>query len=392
VDDKYPATNIAINTQFRTLYDSAPLGGFGGMGIVQLMAPPGDNSDGTNTVLDDNIKVIRAGAELTGAQKRLMLAWRGFPNSLGQGLDDAGNVITIGDAEGDIRPSPTLLPTPFDDKSRLRSIWIDTGSTVRRSIPADDGLPRGIIDTTPPTLAGPRYEFAGVDADPGETLGYADYVISQGSARLVYPTVVPPSAILGTNGNSSYLGQPAYRVQLSQPVLGNQADRYVQYTADLLAADGSILRGFRILAHTSTELVLATDAGALPAAATQAQVRAKFFEVFTNGTQGLGQTYLGSTGARVPIANVKIGFAFHQDPGNSTKTRIPANEGEFLYTLADPAVREMVREAGCAFVQWDVIFDTQFKTISGPTGDMPPALSPDTPRPEVHFLRLPFRF
>ena len=36
-----------------------------------------------------------------------------------------------------------------------------------------------------------------------------------------------------------------------------------------------------------------------------------------------------------------------------------------------------------------VIFDTTFKSAPG---DVPPPLSPTSPRPELHFLRLPFRF
>ena len=42
-----------------TSYDTEPLGGLGGMGIVQLMVPPGENLvDGTNTRLDDNICLL----------------------------------------------------------------------------------------------------------------------------------------------------------------------------------------------------------------------------------------------------------------------------------------------------------------------------------------------
>ncbi len=43
------------------------------------------------------------------------MQWRGFPNNFGQGVDDNGVVInpTNADNEGDIRPAPVLLPTPF---------------------------------------------------------------------------------------------------------------------------------------------------------------------------------------------------------------------------------------------------------------------------------------
>ena len=91
-------------------YDSAPLGGFGGMGIVQLVTRPGTNADGTNTVLDDNISLFLNGLPLSGAQKIQYLAWRGFSNALGVLVDDFGVPTNIGANEGDIRPAPVLLP------------------------------------------------------------------------------------------------------------------------------------------------------------------------------------------------------------------------------------------------------------------------------------------
>ncbi|MFQ5504420.1 MAG: hypothetical protein ACE5F1_06430 [Planctomycetota bacterium] len=85
-------------------------GGMGGMGIVQLMAPIGPNLDRTNTILDDNIRVMRGATQLGGAQKIRYLAWRGFPNKSGVWVDDSGKPTNIGANEGDIRPSPILLP------------------------------------------------------------------------------------------------------------------------------------------------------------------------------------------------------------------------------------------------------------------------------------------
>jgi hypothetical protein len=42
------------------------------------------------------------------------------------------------------------------------------------------------------------------------------------------------------------------------------------------------------------------------------------------------------------------------------------------------------------YVSWDVVFNTEFKTV---TGDVPvPSFGPASPRPELHFLRIPFRF
>lgn len=78
---------------------------------MQLITPPGTNADGTNTVLDDNVVLIRNGLPLTGALKRQFLGWRSFRNAQGVLVDDAGVPTNIGANEGDIRPSPVLLPS-----------------------------------------------------------------------------------------------------------------------------------------------------------------------------------------------------------------------------------------------------------------------------------------
>jgi hypothetical protein len=109
VAGKYLASGTAITSAFATSYDSVALGGFGGMGIVQLMTPPGTNADNTNTILDDNINIYRgvsplSGSPATGQQKRDLIAWRGFPDAANTGRDDFGNPTGILDNEGDIRP------------------------------------------------------------------------------------------------------------------------------------------------------------------------------------------------------------------------------------------------------------------------------------------------
>ncbi len=159
-----------------TSYDTEPLGGLGGMGIVQLMVPPGENLvDGTNTRLDDNIKFFAPGStnEILGAGKRQLLAWRGFPDATGTFVDDAGNPTSIGNNEGDIRPAPTLMPVPFNAKSRVRSKWIDTGASQRRALTSVDNQPRGLI-TAGGAQVGPVFEFAGLDVS-SVVAGYVDY-------------------------------------------------------------------------------------------------------------------------------------------------------------------------------------------------------------------------
>jgi len=101
---KYPAPASAA------MWDQYPSGAMGGLGLIQLMTKPGNNSDGTNTILDDNIHFIDAnGVRLSGAEKQRYLAWRGFPNQSGVLVDDNNVPTNIGDNAGDLRPTPKLL-------------------------------------------------------------------------------------------------------------------------------------------------------------------------------------------------------------------------------------------------------------------------------------------
>ncbi|MCB9887875.1 MAG: hypothetical protein H6838_20515 [Planctomycetes bacterium] len=407
VVSKYPASGLAVLAG--SSYDAKPLGGFGGMGIVQLMAPPGDNSDNSNTVLDDNIRVYRNGLELTGTStptKQSILAWRGFPNAQGQFVDDFGTPTNIGDDEGDIRPAPLLMPVPFSSQTRLRSKWLDTGASLRRALLADDGLPRGIVEAGG-ALAGPTYLFDGTDP----ATGYAVFNTAGDrgeNAQAVYPAVGPQTGILSVDSNATFQGRPAYRVELDAATLGDVVDLYTQYEAEMLDAAGDVLYrkadgsvttsfveglekvSFRIYSHTNRVLTLATEAGTIPVEAAKVQLRAKFFKFVTNGREGLGGTYPASVGqSRVPLSNVRIGFAFHQDPANPSAQRYPAQAGSYVYDLNDPVVKEDIRQLGASFVQWDIFFDCAFKSLPS---DTPPAFGPGSPLPELHFLRLPFRF
>lgn len=82
-------------------------GGFGGLGLIQLMTRSGQNRDGTNTVLDDHITIVRGTRKLVGAEKQRFLAWRAWGPS-GKRVDDAGRPIPA-TRGGDLRPSPVLL-------------------------------------------------------------------------------------------------------------------------------------------------------------------------------------------------------------------------------------------------------------------------------------------
>ena len=67
-----------------------------------------DGGDGELRIVARGRLHERGGALLPIAQR--FLAWRGFPNASGVWVDDFGNPTAIGDNEGDMRPSPILLP------------------------------------------------------------------------------------------------------------------------------------------------------------------------------------------------------------------------------------------------------------------------------------------
>lgn len=388
VHDKYPASGQAMMTGAN--YDSNPLGGMGGMGIVQLMAPPGDNSsDGTNTLFDDNIAVFRGGVEQFGAAKQAILAWRGFPDANGAFVDDAGVATNIGDDEGDIRPAPILLPVPFGDRSRLRSKWLDTGASVRRALASADGQPRGIV-TGPEAVPGPTWAFAGLDLTGSEPGFLAYEAAGSADVRPAYPNVVPPVAIASRSAKATYLGQPAYRIELAEPVLGAIPDRYSQFEAELLLESGESVGGFRIYSHTDRELLVAPEGTLLSTAATRVQVRARFYGVYTNDREGFGPARgpVGGSGP-APIANVRLGFAFHRDPQSGPAGRFPLDPQQFVHSFEDPALLAWIATNGSPrYVQWDAMFDTSF----GANGASSNLASPGAPRPELRFLRIPFRF
>jgi hypothetical protein len=356
------------------------------------MVPPGENlTDSTNTRLDDNIFFRLPGStqDLIGANKRQLLGWRGFPNALNSFVDDFGNPTNISNNEGDIRPSPTLMPVPFNSKSRVRSKWIDTGSSQRRGLTVIDNQPRGLLLENNAAV-GPTFEFAGTDVQ-SIVAGYVDYEVAGQSVRIKYPVAVQPMTFSSIDVNANYLGGPAYSIALATPMVAED-NRYVQYQAELLNSAGSVVAGYRILSHTANELLVEATAGVIPTQANRVQVRAKFFKVTTNGAEGLGSTYSALGGTSIPISNVRIGFAFHQDPDSSNILigRFPeTSEQEFIRDFNDPGLQAWIQANGPPrYVQWDVVFDMAYK----PGGAVPPALNPSTPRPQLDFLRLPFRF
>ena len=399
ISSKYPGNGASMLTG--ASYDEEPLGGLGGMGIVQLMVPPGENADGTNTRLDDNIVFRLPGqnTDLPAANKRQLLGWRGFPIGNNTFVDDNNVPFNLGDNEGDIRPAPTLMPVPFNAKSRARSKWIDTGASQRRAVAGADGQPRG-LDTSNGALVGPRFEFAGLDLQ-NPVPGYVKYTpVGTNEARIEYDIAVAPTPIASLDANANYLGQQAYLVKLATPTL--QPERFVQYEAELLDGSSTVLGSYRIMKNTADELHLALGDDLLPASAAQLRIVKKFFKVVTDGAEGLGDVRVvfpvGSQPYQIPKSSVRIGFALHHDPKLATG-RFPRGGQDFLYDFNSQAFQNWFNGLDATnpnplpgvmprYIQWDVTFDMAFK----PDSSSPAALQADTPRPELRFLRVPFLF
>jgi hypothetical protein len=154
----------------------------------------------------------------------------------------------------------------------------------------------------------------------------------------------------------------------------------------------------RILGHqplTSGDRVWLTVLdGALPTGIAQIRVISKLFEVVTDGAPGFGRTYLSGS-HEVPMANVRVGFAFHKDATRAlTKgtdvNRFPQAVGTFLYDL--PSVAETIRTQQMAYVTWEVEFNTLFSEESGTANLRNEPIRLTDPRPELHFIVVPYRF
>jgi hypothetical protein len=368
-------------------YDGAPLGGFGGLGIVQLMTPIGsDNADGTNTVLDDNIDIIGgAGLPLVGANKQRFLAWRGFQDEQGVMVDDRGNPTAIGNNEGDIRPAPLLLPLPDASRSRARSRWQPLGATIRAHAYAPAGA-RSVIVTAGESLPASSFRMAADGSLPWQQ--GAERAFPGGDAVLA-----SPAAIVSTGAGELLRGRPAHRLALAAAVLGGEADRYAGYLAEILDASGRVLHRYRVRAHDDRTLWLDPDGG-LPATLSAVQLRAWFVDADFGLPDGAVATYPGAGGVAVPQQNVSIGLAFHRAPARALTNgndpdRFPTVVGTFLHDLADPATTVALAAFRPTHLQWDVTFDLAYRRSGS---DRPPGVSPTATMPSLRALLLPLRF
>ena len=404
ISEKYTdptASNLADS------WNAYASGGFGGLGIIQLMAPPGDpisTSDGTNTILDDNIDIVFEGATLFGSDKMRFLGWRGMPGSDGVFRDDSGAPVITGRADGgDMRPRPILVPAPFGSRSRARSRWIDMGAVDRVMAASADG-PRSVVQQ--PSYAvgetfGPLPEFAALEGTSG-VAGFVRTVDDGVAVRVDYPKIVGALAIASVERGRLFRGSSAIVVnlQVPSPELGSEANRYANYAA-VLRQGPTVVGEFRILGHDGSALYVDAGDGVVPdGVPLRLDVLAKFFTVFTGDVEGFSKSFVGRDGTggnpnvRVPRTNLQIAFAFHQNPSDPTAQRypsiVPGSPLTFFADWDNPARLEEIRSGGYRYVMYDIIFDSKFEV--DPRFPNTAEVNPEEPRLELRRLVLPYRY
>jgi hypothetical protein len=352
-------------------------GGYGGMGVVQLMTPPGTDADGTGDPQDDNI-LIRTGPSVLTGQAKLDYIY-----------------------SGDVRPDPVVMPTPFSQFSQARTRWIYTGATVRRQ--ANTG-PRAISQG----LVGPEYFFQGL-IQSGTSAGYL--AADEDTGTFAPPVVKLPGdlervdVVSLTNNATTIRGSSVHALEAGSALFPSDGS-YANYRVRLFDIIGAEIRDFRIVAHDTDTLWLDATDGLAPTNAVQFSVLAKFFEVLANGNEGLGPTY--TTGnipnvRRYPQASIQLGFAFHKDPANPDfytqagqrfdRNRYPENLNEFVHDLESTGTgsnRETLRQLHYPFAKAMVRFNLDYNDADPTTSRQ--GVGPDSTRPALRFLTIPYRY
>ncbi len=358
-------------------------GGFGGMGVVQFMVPPGSDADGTGNVQDDNIHIIdKVGKPISGAQKTEWIY------------------------QGDVRPRPIVMPVPYSRFSQVRTRWIATGATLRRQVTNTGPGARAILS---PAVPGPDYFFSGIQT-AGKTAGYvatdpatgqyspAPIPLGPQNLKVVQLASAPVSGV--------HRGQPVYELALSQGVLPSDGS-YANYRAYLHGAHNKVLGEFRIVGHSSSVCFLDRNDGALPEGILGLSIHAKFFDVLTPDANnvlkpGLGETFAMSN-ALHPATTLQLGFAFHKNPSNPDlyqlggksydRNRFPQELGTFARDLASSSARAALAKLQYPFAKLQVRFNLNYNPKDPDNLAGPNPVSPSSTRiPQLHKILLPYRF
>lgn len=360
-------------------------GGFGGMGLVQILTPAGRDEDRTGNVQDDNIIVLDANHKEVANK----LDWL---------------------RRGDIRPDPVLLPATYGRMSSWASRYVSTGASVRRVVKSTAGEVRAT--TAVPLLEpsakdyGPDYAFAGlITSGPGqgylstnEITGRVDFIARRfgGLDRL------PIDAL--ESRATTHRGLFVHRVSVDSDLLpgaGHLANTSLRF---FNTAGSAVAGDFRVLANDEKNVFIDARDGVLPRDVATFSILDKFFDVVTDGNPGLGGTYEIDTPRgprRYPIANVQIGFAFHLDPANPAITggsdakRFPRKIDQYIYDLdsvGTSSPRELLRQLHYPFVKMRVRFNLNYDHTSPETRAGAHPVNALSQRPALRFVRLPFAY
>ncbi|MCA8972736.1 MAG: hypothetical protein KDC95_23310, partial [Planctomycetes bacterium] len=358
-------------------------GGFGGMGIIQLMVPAGNDTDLTGNPQDDFIRYLdSASNELPNKTSMLV--------------------------QGELRPDPVIMPVTYGRNSTFESRYVATGSTVRRVVSNPLGEVRATtsVPQYDPSdeVYGPAWFFNGIET-AGSDEGFLRTNRATGLLEIPVKTINGLSKFSVTSADGTaidYRAMSAYRVRLDADRLPDDGSLN-NHVARLMDGNGAGIGDFRILGATARELFLDAREGALPSGVASVEVLEKFFEVVTEGIEGLGPIFDLQTD-RYPIANVQLGFAYHKDPsrpdivtqGNTLidRNRFPQALGTFLYDVETDGTgsqRELLRKAHYPFAKVKVRFNLNYNPTDPSTAG-PNPVSPTTRRPALRFLRLPYSF
>ncbi len=372
---KYPANGQT--TLPSSAWDELPMGGFGGLGVIQLLVPMGtDNADGTNTVLDDRIDIVQNGAPLQGLAKQRFLGWRGHADGHGQYVDDFGLPTGTRGGMGDLRPDPILMPVPFAvrGRARARSAWVPLAGMLRRSVATPDGGARAVV--------GESFTCRPL----AQTDGWLPFVASGHSAAATGPGLLPRAEAIGAVQPGAFAEQ--HQVRLQAPLPLPERDAYVGYMAEFrLGTEGRLARA--PIVRSEGQVLVVHSERTLPPQATHVQIVALSVDLSSPETP----TYRGSTGAWLPRTNVRLGFAFHRDPTQAVTQgldplRLPRLPGTFVADPAEPGFAAALRAFGPCHVQCEVLLDGEFQANPG---DQPPAASAEF-TPAVRHVWLPVRY
>ena len=354
-------------------------GGFGGMGLIQLMTPHGDDADQSGNVQDDNIVFLDAnGAEIANKQ-----AWL---------------------VDGDLRPNPILLPATFGPRYAWASRFVATGASVRRIVDSGTG-PRSTTSRPPhhdtmDSSYGPEYAFQGTETS-GPRKGYVRTDPATGAVldelRMVGNATRFAVAEV-ENGPVFYRGLAAYRVRLRDERL--PPDGSFSHETAVLYGESTEQAEFKILGHDARDLFLDASAGPLPSTVSFVSVRPDLFEVAVDGRRGLGSVrdvVVNQRIVKAPRVNLQVGFAFHSDATRQQSTqgsdplRYPSRVDAWAYDLetsTPTSERTTVRRGHYPFTKLHLRFNLDYDPRD-------PSRSSATPPNEestlaLRFLRLPF--